>query len=310
MVFAFVCGAAMSLGACRKGSTGHSDATATSDAPDAGDACIAVDVPVLQDTGVDRGADSGPGDGGPGCDPSSGQVNGGLCVTEFDCSCPRACLMLRALPATGSCWKRCDPAENESPDGRNPACLDSEACVSDDAGTSACLPAGTLVGTFGDIPVYTPPSEPQTSAELGTAALTLTVGSIGTMTFESGYGTSVTEDGKTLYRLMLFPGAGANADLSKPLTIDIRADGRYSAGSSYNLETEPPEASVRYQETTLGSGGARTREVLRAFVRSGTLALTAAGQGDRAPAAGTLGGASAVQFEAEVCGETSAPCQP
>jgi len=43
-------------------------------------------------------------------------------------------------------------------------------------------------------------------------------------------------------------------------------------------------------------------------VPTGTVSLTAARQSGRAPVTGAIAGASAIEYEAELCGESTTPC--
>ena len=275
-------------------------------APDA-----APDRPVLPDLGPDDRPE--PVDGpqedvilppadGPTCDPLSGHVTGSLCTIDFDCACPRGCLRLRAAPATGSCWMRCDPAANDPGSGENPACQAGETCRAGEGDTGGCLPRGTLTGTF-DVPVYTPPAQPGSPADLGTAAVTLDVGLVGQMVFDSGWGTSATVGGQDGYRLYLFPGSGATVDWDKPLVIELEANSSWQPNVTFDLSQ--PTARIEYHEY----GELHSRDVLRAEAVAGSLTLTATGTGNREPATGAFSNGRAIEYEAELCGPSTVPCQ-
>jgi hypothetical protein len=282
---------------------------------DAGHDALA-DRSVVPDLGPDDRPlpDDGPADDvfvpppdGPTCDPGSGHVTGSLCVLDLDCACPRTCLRLRATPASGSCWMRCDPADNAPGTGLNPNCQAGETCLAGETDTGGCLPRGTLQGTF-DVPMYQAPAQPSGPADLGTAAVTLEVGMVGQMTFASGWGSTATDGARALYRLYLFPGSGATVDWDKPLLVDFVADGSYVPGATYDLAAVPALARIEYHEYTRDMQ-VLARDVLRAEVPAGSVHLTAAGQGGRAPVTGTITAGAAVEYEAELCNEYTAPCQ-
>ena len=248
-----------------------------------------------------------PPDVGPTCDPLSGHVTGSLCMIDFDCACPRACVRLRAAPATGSCWMRCDPANNDPGTGDNPDCQSGETCLLGAADTGGCLPRGTLSGSF-DVPVYQAPAAPASASDLGTAAVTLDVGLVGQMLFESGYGTTANDGTSDVYRLYLYPGSGSTVDWDKPLLVDFLADGSYAPGATYDLAASPAAASIEYHEYVRDLQ-VLTRDLLRALVPTGSVHLTAAGQGGRALATGTISSATAIEFESVLCSQDTTPCQ-
>jgi len=230
-----------------------------------------------------------------------------LCIIDFDCTCPWGCLRLRATPASGSCWGRCDPANNDPGTGSNPDCADGRTCRAGADDTGGCLFRGTLAGSF-DVPMYEAPAAPTSPADLGTAAVTLEVGYVYTMVFASGWGTTANDGTRDVFRLYLLPGSGADVDWDKPLVLDFPDDATYVPGASYDLAQTPTRARVEYHEYTRVMQ-VITSDRLRAEVPAGTVQLTAAGQGARAPVTGTITGGSAVEYEAELCGENTLPCE-
>ncbi|MBI5481137.1 MAG: hypothetical protein HY906_19930 [Deltaproteobacteria bacterium] len=244
---------------------------------------------------------------GPACDPGGGPVSGSLCMIDLDCACPRTCLRLRAAPASGSCWMRCDPSENQAGTGANPACQAAETCRAGAGDTGGCLPVGTLQGTF-DVPMYEAPAQPSSPTDLGTAAVTLDVGLVGQMVFESGWGTTATDGTSDVYRVFLLPGSGATADWDKPLVLDFAADASYQPGATYDLAATPAKALVEYHESTRDLQ-VLVRDVLRAEALAGLIHMTATGTGGRAPATGTITDGRAVEYEAELCSQYTSPCQ-
>jgi hypothetical protein len=251
--------------------------------------------------------DVSPPPDGPACDPTGGHVTGSLCLIDLDCACPRTCLRLRPAPASGSCWMRCDPAANDPGTGANPDCQAGETCRAGASATGGCLPRGTLAGSF-DVPVFTPPAEPASPSDLGTAAVTLDVGLVGQMTFASGWGTSANDGTNDVYRLFLYPGTGATVDWDKPLVVDLRADASYAAGATYDLAAATATARVEYHEYTRDLQ-VLVRDVLRAEAAAGSLHLTAAGQGGQAPVTGAITGGTALELEIELCNQYTSPCQ-
>ncbi|HEY3353839.1 MAG TPA: hypothetical protein VGQ83_11365, partial [Polyangia bacterium] len=221
--------------------------------------------------------------------------------------CPRVCLALAPAPATGSCWAACDPARTDAATGANPDCLATERCTAGAASGSGCVPRGTLAGGF-DVPVFTAPDAPASPADLGPTDLTLTVGLVGEMSFGAGEGAAPL-GGAAAYRLRFYPGSGAAIDWDKVLVLTLAADAAYAAGATYDLAAPLPAATAEYHELTRSAAATVTRDVLRARVVAGTLTLTAAGAGARAPVTGTLTGGVAVEVEAEVCGESSVACE-
>jgi hypothetical protein len=130
---------------------------------------------------------------------------------------------------------------------------------------------------------------------------------VGQMLFASGWGTTVIDGTRAIYRLYLFPGSGATVDWDKPLVLEFVADASYQPGATYDLAATPARALVEYHEYTR-TMQVLTRDVLRAEVPNGSVHLTAAGQGERAPVTGTITGARAIEYEAELCGESTAAC--
>jgi hypothetical protein len=296
---------AVQSGGC-SGDGGHEQVDAGHDA--------ATDRPVPADLGPDDrlAPDDGPPEDavvppdGPTCDPGGGHVTGSLCVIDLDCACPRTCLRLRPAPVSGSCWMRCDPSGNDPVTGLNPACQAEETCLAGESNTGGCLPRGTVAGTF-DVPMYQAPAQPGSPADLGSALVTIEVGMVGQMLFESGWGTTANDGTRAVYRLYLFPGSGATVDWDKPLVLDFAADASYLPGATYDLAATSATARAEYHEYTRNLQ-VLVRDVLRAEVPTGSVHLTAAGQGARAPVTGTISGASAVEYEAELCGESTATC--
>jgi hypothetical protein len=245
-----------------------------------------------------------PPDVGPTCDPLSGHVTGSLCTIDFDCACPRACLRLRPTPATGSCWMRCDPAANDPGTGANPDCQAGETCLLGAGDTGGCLPRGTLQGSF-DVPVYQAPAAPASPSDLGTATVTLDVGLVGQMLFESGWGTTANDGTRDVYRLYLYPGSGGTVDWIKPLIVDFAADASYAPGATYDLAADPATARIEYHEY---DQQVKTRDLLRSVVPTGSVHLTAAGQSGRAPATGSITSATVIEFESVLCSLDTTPC--
>jgi hypothetical protein len=279
---------------------GHDARVDRADVPDV----VPGDVPGPDDGPPD---DVAPPPDGPTCDPYSGHVTGSLCIIDLDCACPRTCLRLRPTPASGSCWMRCDPSANDPGTGENADCQPGETCRAGEGGTGGCLPRGTLAGTF-DVPMYAAPGEPSSPTDLGTASVTLDVGLVGQMLFESGWGATATDGTDAVYWLYLYPGSGVTVDWDKPLVVELRADASYLPGATYDLAAPPAAARIEYHEYTRDMQ-VLVRDVLRAEVPAGSVHLTAAGQSGRAPVTGAITGGRAVEYEAELCNQYTSPCQ-
>ncbi len=227
---------------------------------------------------------------------SAGGGTGSLCKQPSDCKCPGTCLKV-FKDAPGSCWTFCDPTKTDPTTGKNPACKSTgygEACH------GGCLPLGPITGSF-NVPVYTYPNAPSTVSELGTADVKM-----GSETFKSGWGSTMSSTSSFSHTLVLFGSSGTSIDQDKMLQILFPKTSDYKANQSYNL-AKGKQIEVRYLEITT-SGSTVIKKRLRGFSWDGTLNLFAAGSGNKDPAKGGLTGRLA-SYETELCGSYTTPCK-
>ncbi len=256
---------------------------------------------------VDAGVDAPPGEAGAdgsmdqaapdaGSCGATGGGQGTLCKKASDCKCPGTCLKIFKT-APGSCWTACDPTKTDPTTGKNPACKSAgygEVCH------GGCLPLGPVSGAF-EVPVYTHPNGPTKVAELGTASVKM-----GSVTFGSGWGTTMEASSSFSHTLVLYGSTGGTVDQDRVLQILFPRTSKYASNQTYKL-AQGKQIEVRYLEITT-SGGKITRRRLRGFSWDGTLNLYAAGDGNKAPAKGGLTGRLA-SYETELCGAFSTPCK-
>ena len=258
---------------------------------------------VSADAGVDApGKDAGPDGAADQAAPDAGSCSatgggqGTLCKQASDCKCPGTCLKIFSS-APGSCWTSCDPTKTDPTTGKNPACKSSgygQVCH------GGCLPLGPISGSF-DVPIYTQPDGPTKVAELGTASVKM-----GSVTFGSGWGTTMESSSSFSHTLVLYGSSGTAVDQDRVLQILFPRTSSYKSNQTYDL-SKGKQIEVRYLEITT-SGAKVTRRRLRGFSWDGTLNLYAAGDGNKAPAKGGLTGRLA-SYETELCGSFSTPCK-
>jgi hypothetical protein len=125
------------------------------------------------------------------------------------------------------------------------------------------------------------------------------------MVFESGWGTSATVGGQPGYRFWLFPGSGVTVDWDKPLVIEVQAAASWQPNVTFDLAGAT--ARVEYHEYTRDLQVV-VRDALRAEAFAGQLKFTATGTGGAAPAAGSVTGGKAIEWESVLCSPDTTPC--
>lgn len=231
------------------------------------------------------------GGGGAECVTTGGKPESGLCKANGDCTCPNGCAKIFSdVTVAGSCWKACTGAAGE--------CTAPAECVGFTTTEGYCLPKGTVSGTFTDIPMYDAAATVDT---LGTVAMTLAVADIN-VTFAAGYGKK-SSDG-AWYFVFMYPGTTSAPDQSKALLLACKS-ATYSA-KTYDLSAADG-CDLMYSELTV-SGTTLTAWTDKAFIFGGTLTLTAAGTGAKAPVTGSVTAGEAYKLIQEECGPNSGPC--
>lgn len=246
--------------------------------------------------------DGGQSDGSAGCsetcNPSGGAQIAGFCKCTSDCNCGsgNACMNISTNTATaGSCWKSCAASTECN--------TSAEECVGITQTVGACLPKGTLAGNF-SVPSWL--DADTMTQDLGTASVTLTIGSE-TVTFGGGYMAEVTfSDGSTAWEADLFPVSGGQIDVSRVLRIIVEPKTAYSV-TTYDLSSTTSAALIIVASWTL-SGSAFTAQSIYAMILGGTLQFTAAGAGGGALSTGSITGGEAFKYILEICGSHSTPC--